>query len=254
MNQLRPCRKALLVFNSATGQPGRIGTVLAEHGFAFDIRRPGEGDDLPRDMSPYEMAVVFGGPMSANDTGLPNIAKILDWLPHVVASDTRYLGVCLGAQLMARHLGAPVAPHPEGLTEIGYYPVYPTAAGAGLIPDGMMVYHWHSEGFGVPEGAELLAHSDAFPHQAYHIDGRIWGIQFHPEVDDELHEVWLGKAADKTDRPNAQNPDQQRQGRAAHDEAFGQWFRGFAASVLLESTCEVEQSADYTTSLASSSS
>ncbi len=155
-----------------------------------------------------------------------------------------YLGICLGAQMMARHLGADVVPHPEGMTEIGYYPVQATEAGEHLFPEELMVYHWHSEGFGIPDGAELVATGPTFPHQAYHIDERIWGIQFHPEVDDEAHERWLSNAADKTDRPNAQCPDTQRAGRAKYDAAFGAWFERFAEKVLVKNrmSCDVGQS------------
>ena len=223
----------LLVFNSATGRPGRLGTVLRKYGYEFDIRRPGEGDALPDDLSGYHLVVVFGGPMSANDDDLGNVQAIMEFLPKVIESDVLYLGICLGAQMMARHLGADVEPHPEGLTEIGYYPVQATDAGRDLFPDEMMVYHWHSEGFGLPEGAELVATGPTFPHQAYHIDERIWGIQFHPEVDDETHERWLANGGDKTDRPNGQGPDEQRAGRIKYDQAFGEWFERFAARVLV---------------------
>ena len=233
MNNLSPSKRILLVFNSATGQPGRVGDVMRRYGFGFDIRRPGEGDALPNDLSMYHLVVVFGGPMSANDDDLDNVRAIMDWLPKVVASDAMYLGICLGAQMMARHLGAPVEPRPDGLTEIGYYPVYPTEAGGDLFPDELIVYHWHSEGFGIPDGAELLASSPTFPHQAYHLDGRIWGIQFHPEVDDEAHERWLSSAGDNINRPNAQDADAQRAGRAKYDAAFGAWFEQFAQKVLV---------------------
>jgi GMP synthase (glutamine-hydrolysing) len=234
MNDLSPSKRILLVFNSATGQPGRLGDVMRRYGYEFDIRRPGEGDSLPDSLCGYHLVVVFGGPMSANDDHLENVQAIMNWLPNVVASDAKFLGICLGAQMMARHLGASVDPHPEGLTEIGYYALQATEAGRELFPDEMMVYHWHSEGFGLPDGAELLATSPVFPHQAYHIDERIWGIQFHPEVDDESHERWLANAADKTDRPNAQGPDEQRAGRQKYDEAFGEWFERFAAKVLVK--------------------
>lgn len=233
MNELSTDNRILLVFNSATGQPGRLGTVMGKYGYEFDIRRPGEGDELPDDLSCYHLVVVFGGPMSANDDHLDNVRAIMNWLPSVVSSDAMYLGICLGAQLMARALGGNVAPRSDGLTEIGYYPVYPTDAGQDLFPDELMVYHWHSEGFELPDGAELVATGPTFPNQAFHVDERIWGIQFHPEVDDESHERWLEGAGDKYDRPNGQNPDQQRQGRAKYDAAFGDWFERFAQKVLI---------------------
>ncbi|OSQ46644.1 glutamine amidotransferase-related protein [Thalassospira alkalitolerans] len=242
MNELSPVKRVLMVFNSATGQPGRVGAVLRRYGYEFDIRRPGEGDVLPTDMSGYHLAIVFGGPMSANDDHEVNVAQIMEWLPNVANSKVMYLGICLGAQLMARHLGADVQPRADGMTEIGYYPVQATDAGTDLFPDEMMVYHWHSEGFGLPDGAQLMASGSVFPHQAYHIEGRIWGIQFHPEVDDETHERWLEKAGDNTNRPNGQNPDQQRAGRAKYDAAFGAWFEGFATRVLIDQRAIVDAS------------
>ncbi len=232
MNSLSGIAKVLLVFNSAHGRPGRVGRVLGDMGYTFDIRRPGEGDDLPQELSPYQGVIVFGGPMSANDDHEANVARIMEWLPRVVAADVWYLGICLGAQMMARNLGAAVRPHAGEQTEIGYYPAYATDAGRDLFPANMMVYHWHSEGFDVPPGGELLMTGDVFPNQAYHVDRRIWGIQFHPEVDGDIHESWLEKAADKTGRPNAQNPDLQRAGRKKYDAAFGQWFESFARKVL----------------------
>ena len=75
-------------------------------------------------MDGYAGTIVFGGPMSANDDGkLPGIRAQLDWIPTALDSGRPFLGICLGAQLLARALGATVKPHPAGLAEIGYFPV-----------------------------------------------------------------------------------------------------------------------------------
>src|SRR3546814_7308427 len=83
----------------------------------------------------FRACVIFGGPMSANDDHLPFIRQEIDFIPKVLKSGTPFLGVCLGAQLLARAGGAAVGPHAEGWHEIGYYTVKPTAQGRDLIPD-----------------------------------------------------------------------------------------------------------------------
>ncbi len=94
------------------------------------------------------------------------------------------LGVCLGAQMLARHLGHRVYRHPEGKVEIGYYPIVPTEAGEALCaaPFPTHVYQWHREGFDLPRGATLLAAGSDFEAQAFRYGPAAYGLQFHPEV------------------------------------------------------------------------
>ena len=136
----------LMVVHQENSSTGRVGASLQARGHTLDVRCPMIGHELPQDLSPYVGVVMFGGPMSANDEHLPGIRAELDWLPAVLRANLPYLGICLGAQMMARVLGAGVAPHPEGCAEIGYYPVQPTANGQTLFQDVMQVYHWHREG------------------------------------------------------------------------------------------------------------
>ena len=73
-----------------------------------------------------------------------------------------FLGICLGAQMLARHLGERVFTHPEGKAEVGYYPIKPTPAGRAICDWPAHVYQWHREGFDLPRGTELLAEGDIF--------------------------------------------------------------------------------------------
>lgn len=106
------------------------------------------------------------------------------------------LGICLGAQLLARSLGAEVR---SGSSEIGWLEIAPTEAAAddplfsGLTaPTG--VYQWHYDTFELPAGARLLASSPLCKNQAFRVDGApVWGIQFHPEVEPDIWEVWIGR-------------------------------------------------------------
>lgn len=115
-----PDRRILIVVHQEHSTPGRVGELLEAQGCTLDRRCPNLGCGLPRDLSPYRACVVFGGPQSANDDHLPGIRAELDWLERtVLPSDRPVLGICLGAQMIARVLGAKVGPHPDGLVEIG---------------------------------------------------------------------------------------------------------------------------------------
>ncbi|PSN77160.1 glutamine amidotransferase, partial [filamentous cyanobacterium CCP4] len=159
-----------------------MGEVLKSLGFSLDVRCPALGQPLPATLEGHSAVVVFGGPMSANDDHLDFIRQELDWIAIALASDKPYLGICLGAQLLARTLGAAVVAHPAGQREIGYYPIVPTAAGRDLLPGPLMVYQWHQEGFTLPTGSQLLATGALFPHQAFRYGQRAYGLQFHPEI------------------------------------------------------------------------
>jgi GMP synthase (glutamine-hydrolysing) len=179
-------------------------------------------------MDGYAGAMVFGGPMSANDDGKqPGIRAQLDWIPQVLDSGQPFLGICLGAQLLARALGATVQPHPVGLAEIGYFPVEPMVAGQALFDGPLHVYHWHHEGFELPAGAELLATGERFPHQAYRYGANAFGVQFHPEVDQTIMESWLVEGAEELLHPGAQSAAEQREHHACHDANLDEWFDRF---------------------------
>lgn len=138
-----------------------------------------------------------------------------------------FLGICLGAQMLAMQLGARVAPHPEGRTEIGYYPIRPTAAGLALCPDWPgHVYHWHREGFELPRGAELLAEGGDFPVQALR-SGHAFGFQFHPDVTYAMMHRWTTRGHGRLELPGACPRHHHFEGRALHDAAERAWLKHF---------------------------
>jgi GMP synthase (glutamine-hydrolysing) len=221
-------RKILIVVHQETSTPGRVGVKLARRGFTLDIRRPCLGHPLPASLDGYSGVVVFGGPMSANDCGdLQFIRREIDWLAVPLKEQVPYLGICLGAQLLCRHLGGVVAAHPEGQTEIGYYPIRPTAAGAPFGPWPAMVYHWHREGFSLPAGAVQLAEGDTFTNQAFRYGPAAFGIQFHPEVTLAMVHRWTVRAAHRFSLPGAQPREAHLEGRLIHDHAVDQWLELF---------------------------
>jgi GMP synthase (glutamine-hydrolysing) len=211
---------ALIIVHQATSNPGRVGDILTMKGYTLTLCCPALGDRLPDSLERYDAVVVFGGPMSANDDNtLPFIREELDWIPTVLDAGKPYLGICLGAQLLARVLGSSVAPHPENWREIGYFPIQPTTAGrnyfeqVGRSPHShaahLHVYHWHQEGFDVPRDAVLLATGDRFPNQAFRYGSSAYGLQFHPEITDGMIHDWTIRAADQLTLKGAQSREEQ---------------------------------------------
>ncbi|MFG1380068.1 glutamine amidotransferase [Xanthobacter versatilis] len=221
----------LVVLHQARSTPGRIGERLERRGYALDVRRPALGDALPERLDGHDGVVVFGGPMSANDP-TPFITEEIRLLERALASATPSLGVCLGAQLMAKALGARVAPHEKGACEIGYYPLEATTAGAALMPWPSHVYHWHSEGFDLPAGADLLATGSAFPNQAFRYGGTAYGLQFHPEVTREMMCAWTERGAHRLTSPGAQPREAHFDGWGRYDGAVCRWLDAFLDAFL----------------------
>ena len=153
--------------------------------------KPLAGQPLP----PHEEvagAVVMGGPMNVDEVErFPALAAEREWLAEAVRRELPLLGICLGAQLLARALGAEVRAG-EG-PEIGFAPVEvsdPADPVLGGLAPSTDVLHWHGDVFDLPAGAQSLASSARTEHQAFRL-GNAWGALFHPEADLALVEAWL---------------------------------------------------------------
>ncbi|WP_373502325.1 glutamine amidotransferase [Aestuariivirga sp.] len=218
----------LIVLHSESSTPGRIGHMLAARGHRLDIRRPCLGDPLPPTMANHAGAVIFGGPMSANDSD-DWISREIDWIGVPLKEDKPFLGVCLGAQMLSKHLGGSVGPHADGLVEIGYYPLRPTehGQGLGLGPWPEHVYHWHREGLSLPSGTVHLATGDTFENQAFRYSGKAYGIQFHPEVTRLTMHRWAVLGAHRFVMPNAQHARAHLDANLVHDGPVKNWLTRF---------------------------
>jgi GMP synthase (glutamine-hydrolysing) len=137
-------------------------------------------------------AVFMGGPMNVDEVErFPALATEREWLAEAVARGMPTLGICLGAQLLARALGAEV--RPGAAPEIGFAPVEVSDPDdpllGGLAPRSEAL-HWHCDVFDLPDGAKRLACSERTACQAFRA-GNAWGVLFHPEADFALVEAWL---------------------------------------------------------------
>ncbi len=221
-------RRVLVILHQAHSTTGRIGRLLAESGYSLDIRRPSCGDPLPATMDAHDAVIIFGGPMSANDEHA-FVREEIDFIGKPLAAGKPFLGICLGAQMLARHLGHRVAPHPQGRVEVGYYPIRATEPGRALCSCAFpnTVYQWHREGFDLPEGATLLAQGDDFETQAFSYGAGAYGLQFHPEVTYAMMCKWTVRGVERLGMPGARPRDMHLKGWYLHDAAVALWLKAF---------------------------
>jgi GMP synthase (glutamine-hydrolysing) len=184
-------------------------------GGVFDAVAEEAGHDLERWVVPlggapprpdgYGAVLVFGGSMHPDqDEHFPWLESEAAFLREVLEEGVPALGVCLGAQLLARAAGAEVAPATG--PEVGWLDVELTPAGRedavlGTLPARARAFQWHHYTFSLPEGAAELARSDICA-QAFRL-GRAWGIQFHAEVTQPMIEGWLAEDPDDVTDPGA---------------------------------------------------
>jgi GMP synthase (glutamine-hydrolysing) len=217
----------VLVFRHGLSGPiGLLGDALALRQIEWryvDLWVSPEEDPLVEDA---QAVVSLGGPMSVNDS-LPWLRREERYINRAISSGVPVLGICLGAQLLAKCLGARVGPMRR--KEIGWYPVRFTAAGLedrlfrGLSPE-QTFFHWHGENFDLPAGAERLAESDLCANQAFRAGSSLYGLQFHPEVTAEIIGSWCDEDAACGELREAEGDIDPKAHRAEMGEVAGQFF------------------------------
>jgi GMP synthase (glutamine-hydrolysing) len=158
----------------------------------------------PQPAPSYDAIMVFGGSMHPDEDALhPWLAREEEFLREALAEDVPVVGVCLGAQMLARSAGASVRPAPA--PEIGWFDVELTPAGLDdsvlrVLPERTETFQWHSYTFDVPDGGTELARSELCA-QAFRVGGRAWAMQFHAEVTLSMVEAWVAEEDDELPLP-----------------------------------------------------
>jgi len=195
---------------------------------AFDWFYPFMGNDFP-DPRNYSGVIVFGGAPSANDDEEHEwVRPELDFIESCLTYEVGFFGICLGAQMLARVLGSTISAHPDGLVEIGQCVIEPTEQSRNFLSKAMTVMQWHREGFELPPGAINLARSDTFENQAFQLNERCYGVQFHPEVNPEALAIWHERNRLRSpDQFNDEQRSDMMQTSIHHDEVVTEWLSGF---------------------------
>ena len=140
------------------------------------------------------------------------------------------IGICLGAQLVARALGGTVSTHPDGLCEFGYEVVYPAdAASNSWIKEPLHVVQAHFQGFTLPTDCTPIATGTRFTHQAFHYREKAFGFQFHPEVSQAMFIEWQNEdwANEFYSTSGAQSRAEASRDNDLHNSAQKEWFCNF---------------------------
>jgi len=186
----------LLVFQHVAFEIlGTLNPLLREEGFRIRYVNFGRYPHAEPSLDGYHGLVVLGGPMNVDDVAEhPHLATEVRVIQQALERGMPVLGICLGAQLIAKALGARVTRNPRA--EIGWYDVKLTAEGKRdplftFFRSSEKLFQWHGDTFEMPRGAAHLASSPDCAAQAFRYGHNVYGFQFHLEVDERLVERWL---------------------------------------------------------------
>jgi len=188
-------RKILICQHVAHELLGTLNPLLKKNGFRIKYVNFGRHPDARPSIDDYDGLIVLGGPMNCDEVEkYPNLTHEVQLIRRAIEQKKPVLGICLGAQLMARALNAKVAPNKE--KEIGWYPLQLNEAGQkdpilSALGGIDKVFQWHGDTFDIPEGATYLAESPLCRNQAFKYGDSAYALQFHLEVDEAMIRRWL---------------------------------------------------------------
>jgi len=222
---------------------GTLNPLLKRARFRIRYVNFGRHPDADPSLEGYHGLVVLGGPMSVNDAArLHHLTTEMKLIEQAMALNLPVLGICLGAQLIAKTLGAEVYPNRE--KEIGWYDVTPTAQAPsdpllGQLRETEKLFQWHGDTFNLPASSTHLAFSSLCANQAFRYGADVYGLQFHLEVDESMINRWLRVAENRkeiaslggkidADRIQGETQDQIHRLKRLSDRVFGEFVKLFA--------------------------
>ena len=236
-------RPKILVFQHVPYEPlGTLDPLLKQAGFRIRYVNFGRDATQRPSLDGYAAVIVLGGPMNADQIDThPNLQTEVEILREALERDMSALGICLGAQLLAKALGGRVTRN--AVREIGWHDVELTADGQvdpvlSGFAQRQRVFQWHEDGIELPANAVHLAHSQASPVQAFRHGEHAYGLQFHLEASASLIERWLSVPVHEAvlaeeighidpDRIRQQVPDNIEALEALSRETFSRWIDRF---------------------------
>jgi len=221
---------------------GTLNPLLKMAGFRIRYVNFGRHPEAEPGLAGYHGLVVLGGPMSVNDTDrFPHLTTEMKLIEQAMKRNLPVLGICLGAQLIARTLGASVYPNKE--REIGWYDVTPTieAESDPLLAEFRgteKVFQWHGDTFDIPNSGVHLAFSPLCVNQAFRYGATVYGLQFHLEVDEPMIIRWVRVSENRKeiaglqgkidpDRIQMETPDHIQRLHRLSDRVFGEFIKLF---------------------------
>lgn len=225
--------RIVLIRHNDDPDDDRVVTFFRAKGLEPEIRKPFKGEDLGDVDGSVAGSVLYGGPFNVFEEDKHRFLHDENrWIEQCIRRDVPLLGICQGAQSIARVLGAPVGPKPGEPYEFGYYEITATEAGRAYFPDSLVVAQAHFHEFGIPAGATRLAASKMFARQAFSYGPRTFGFQFHAEQTPRCFRRWQDKVWAPFGKAGAQSRAEQDRLMARHDQRQHVWFMGFLETLF----------------------
>ncbi len=186
--------KAIVLMHVESEGPGTLGTFLQNHGVEIETRKLYAKDPVPTEISGLDAVISMGGPMNVyEEDEYPFLKDETDFLRQAIDDGIPVMGVCLGAQMIAKACGKKVYRAPE--EEVGWCEISLTEKAREDylfkdLPSPLTVFQWHGDTFDVPDGGVLLASSEVCENQAFRYKNA-YGLQFHVEVTGDMLEEWF---------------------------------------------------------------
>ncbi|MDA9009418.1 glutamine amidotransferase [Alphaproteobacteria bacterium] len=228
-------KEVVLVYHTDGPTDDRVFQYFSENGFDITVKRPFQGDKLGEMSDQVVGSVVFGGPFNVfEEDKHPFLHDENQWIQKCIDLGVPLLGICQGAQSIARVLGAECGPRPGSPHEFGYYEILPTevAKTEGFLVEPTYFTESHFHEFSLPVGAELLACSEAFPQQAFRYGDRVYALQFHAECTASAFQRWQKNSTHHEGKAGVQSKEEQDALQVTVDPIQHDWFMTFMTKLF----------------------